>query len=90
MPAKRLSTVNKRSYPLVLRLRAKPAAGGRSMRYFQAATELLVPDNLRSGVTKTHRYELDLNPTYQDMGQHYTVAVIPARVFRPKDYASNS
>lgn len=57
----------------------------RAFEYFQGVPELLVPDNLKSGVTKTHRYEPDLNPTYQDMAQHYGVAVIPARVRRPKD-----
>jgi len=57
----------------------------RAFQYFQAVPEILVPDNLKSGVTKTHRYEPDLNPTYQDMAQHYNVVVIPARVRRPKD-----
>ncbi len=46
-----------------------------------------MPDNLRSGVSKAHRYEPDINPTYQDMAAHYGVAVIPARVRRPKDKA---
>jgi len=50
-------------------------------------TELLVPDNLKSGVKTPHRYEPDMNPTYNDMAQHYGVAVIPARVRRPKDKA---
>ncbi len=57
----------------------------RAFEFFQGVTEVLVPDNLRSGVTKAHRYEPDLNPTYHDMAQHYGVVVIPARVRRPKD-----
>ena len=57
----------------------------RAFDYFQGVPEILVPDNLKSGVTKAHRYEPDLNPTYQDMAQHYNVVVIPARVRRPKD-----
>jgi transposase len=57
----------------------------RAFEFFQGLPELLVPDNLRSGVSKAHRYEPDLNPTYQDMAQHYNVVVIPARVRRPKD-----
>ena len=57
----------------------------RAFEFFGGVTELLVPDNLKSGVTTAHRYEPDLNPTYQDMAQHYGVAVIPARVRRPKD-----
>lgn len=59
----------------------------RAFEYFQGLPEILVPDNLKSGVTKAHRYEPDLNPTYQDMAQHYNVVVIPARVRRAKDKA---
>ena len=34
-----------------------------------------------------HRYEPDLNPTYHDLAHHYGVAVLPARVRRPRDKA---
>ena len=33
------------------------------------------------------RYEPDLNPTYQEMAAHYGMAVIPARVRKPRDKA---
>ena len=46
-----------------------------------------MPDNLRSGVRRAHRYEPDLNPTYSDLARHYGVAVLPARVRRPRDKA---
>ena len=49
--------------------------------------EMVVPDNLRSGVSRAHRYEPDLNPTYHDLARHYGVAVLPARVRRPRDKA---
>lgn len=55
--------------------------------YLGGVVEVLVPDNLKSGVTKTCRYEPDLNPTYQDLARHYAVAVMPARVRRPRDKA---
>ena len=45
------------------------------------------PDNLRPGVSHAHRYEPDLNPTYHDLARHYGVAVLPARVRRPRDKA---
>ncbi len=48
---------------------------------------VVVPDNLKSGVTKACRYEPDLNPTYHDLASHYGVAVVPARVRKPKDKA---
>lgn len=47
--------------------------------------ELVVCDNLRSGVTKPHRYEPDVNATYAEMAAHYSVAILPARAYRPKD-----
>ncbi len=57
----------------------------RAFAFFGGAPELVVPDNLRSGVRKAHRYEPDINPTYQDMASHYGVAVLPARVRKPRD-----
>jgi transposase len=48
---------------------------------------VLVPDNLKSGVSRASRYEPDLNPTYQDMAEHYGCAVLPARPRKPRDKA---
>lgn len=59
----------------------------RAFHYFGGVTELLVPDNLTSGVTKACLYEPDLNPTYQDLANHYGCAVIPTRVRKPRDKA---
>lgn len=58
-----------------------------ALRFFGGATEMWVPDNPKVGVTKADRYEPELNPTYRDLAEHYGVAVIPARVRRPKDKA---
>jgi transposase len=62
----------------------------RCFRYLGGVPQIVVPDNLRSGVTKAHRYEPDANPTYQDMAAHYGVAVLPTRVRRPRDKAWTS
>ncbi|EPN64851.1 ISPsy14, transposase, partial [Pseudomonas syringae pv. actinidiae ICMP 19101] len=51
----------------------------RCFAFFGGTTQILVPDNLRSGVTKAHRYEPDINPSYRDLAEHYGVAVLPAR-----------
>lgn len=59
----------------------------RALKFLGGVPELIIPDNLRSGVSKAHRYEPDINPTYHDMASHYNVTVIPARVRRPKDKA---
>jgi transposase len=49
--------------------------------------EILVPDNLKSGVTHPCRYEPDINPTYLDLAEHYGTVVIPARVRKARDKA---
>lgn len=59
----------------------------RAAEYFGGTSEIWVPDNLKSGVTKPDRYEPDLNPTYAELARHYGAAVMPARVRRPRDKA---
>ena len=59
----------------------------RTFAFLGGVTSLVVPDNLRSGVTKPCRYEPELNRTYEDLASHYGTAVIPARVRKPKDKA---
>lgn len=63
------------------------ASHGRAFQFFGGVPEIVVPDNLKAGVTQAHRYEPDLNPTYQDFAMHYGVAVVPARVRKPRDKA---
>ena len=55
--------------------------------YFGGSTQILVPDNLKSGVTKPDRYEPGINRTYEDLAEHYGAVVIPARSGKPKDKA---
>ena len=59
----------------------------RAFEFYGGVPEIIVPDNLKSGVSKACRYEPDLNPSYRDMASHYGVTVIPARVRKPKDKA---
>ncbi len=57
----------------------------RMLEYYGGSTEIVVPDNLRSGVSKACRYDPDLNPSYQQWAEWYQVAVVPARPYKPKD-----
>jgi transposase len=59
----------------------------RAFEFLGGVPEIVVPDNLKSGVTKACRYEPDLNRTYEEMAAHYGVAVIPARRMKPRDKA---
>jgi transposase len=49
--------------------------------------QIIVPDNLPQEVKHACRYEPDLIPTYLEIAQDYRVAVIPARMRRPRDKA---
>lgn len=60
------------------------------VRHFQwlgGVPELVVPDNLKSATSRACKYDPDDNPTYQQMLEHYNVAVIQARQRKPKDKA---
>jgi transposase len=59
----------------------------RAFEFFQGVAEILVPDNLKAGVSSPCRYEPDINPTYQDLAEHYEAVVIPARPGKARDKA---
>jgi len=59
----------------------------RAFEFFGGAVEVVVPDNLKSGVTHPSYYEPELNPTYRDLAEHYGVAILPARPYRARDKA---
>jgi transposase len=60
----------------------------RMWAYFGGITPYIIVDNLKSGVTKAHRYDPDLNPTYCDYANHTGFAVLPARPYTPRDKAA--
>ena len=59
----------------------------RMFDYFKGVPATLAPDNLKSGVSKAHIYDPDVNPAYVQLARHYGITVTPARVRRPKDKA---
>jgi len=56
-----------------------------TFEFIDGVTQILVPDNLKSAVTKAHRYDPQINGSYQDMAEHYNTVIIPARPYSPKD-----
>lgn len=60
----------------------------RALDYFGCGPAIVVPDNLRSAVSRACRYEPELNRTYAELAAHYGFAVIPARPRRPRDKAT--
>ena len=59
----------------------------RALEFFGGCPQVIVPDNLKSGVKSPSNYEPELNRTYAEFAEHYGLAVIPARVRKPKDKA---
>ncbi len=59
----------------------------RAFEFFAGTSRLIIPDNLKSGVTKPCYYEPELNRTYGDLAAHYGVGILPARPYRPRDKA---
>jgi transposase len=53
--------------------------------YFGGVTAAIVPDCLKSAITKHHKYEPDINPEYLDFARHYGTTILPARPYHPKD-----
>lgn len=53
--------------------------------YFGGVTRLLIPDNLKTGITKNTRYETVIPRAYREMSDHYGTAIVPARVKHPDD-----
>lgn len=59
----------------------------RAFKFFGGVPRLLVPDNLKSGVTKACRFDPVLNKTYAELLAHYDTAALPARPRKPRDKA---
>ena len=64
------------------------AAHVNAFRYFGGVTRMIRCDNLKTGVTKHSRSEVILNRSYRELAEHYSTAIVPARVRAPKDKAA--
>jgi len=57
--------------------------------WFGGSVPRIVPDNLKTGVLKhPAEGEVVLNDAYRELAAHYSAAVLPGRVRKPKDKAS--
>lgn len=59
----------------------------RCLQHLGGAPKILIPDNLKAAVIQADRYEPKLNEALSDFCSHYHIAVVPARVRKPKDKA---
>lgn len=58
-----------------------------ALLYYGGVPAAIVPDNLKSAVTKSSKYEPVLNEAFADFAQHYSTTILPARAYKPRDKA---
>ena len=58
-----------------------------ALHYCGGVPAAIVPDNLKSAVSKSSKYEPTLNETFADFAEHYGTTILPARAYRPRDKA---
>jgi len=63
------------------------AACENALHFYQGVPAAIVPDNLKSAVTKSSKYEPTLNETFGDFAEHYGTTILPTRSYRPRDKA---
>lgn len=58
-----------------------------SFEFFGGVPACVVPDQLKSGVKTSCKYDPEINPAYAELCAHYHTAVVPARPHEPRDKA---
>ena len=58
-----------------------------ALHYYGGVPLAIVPDNLKSAVTKSNKYEPVINEMFADFASHYGTTILPARVYKPRDKA---
>jgi len=56
-----------------------------ALHYYGGVPRIIIPDNCRTAVKTPKYYEPTINTSYWELAQYYEVAIIPARVKKPKD-----
>lgn len=59
----------------------------RALHFFGGVPQAIVPDNLKSAVTKASKYEAQLNDNFAAFAEHYHTFGFPTRTYKPKDKA---
>ena len=59
-----------------------------ALEWYGGCPRIFVPDNCKTAAIHTSLYNPEINHAYRELARHYGVAVIPARIVKPKDKAS--
>lgn len=60
---------------------------GSSLSYFGGVPKAIVPDNLKSAVSRASKYEADINRSLKEFARHYGCVINPTRSYSPQDKA---
>ena len=60
---------------------------GGSLAYFGGVPKAIVPDNLKSAVTRASKYEAEINRSFKEFARHYNCVINPTRSYSPQDKA---
>jgi len=58
-----------------------------ALHYFGGVPQAIVPDNLKSAVVKSDKYEPTLNESFRDFVEHYKMTALPAGPYKPRHKA---
>lgn len=58
-----------------------------AFEFLGGVTRAIVPDQLKTGVTRACRYEPELQRSYDELALHYGTTILPARPASPRDKA---
>lgn len=64
------------------------AAHTHAFESMAGVVKILVPDNLKAGVTRACWYDPDINPSYLELARHFGAVVLPTRPRHPRDKAA--
>lgn len=55
------------------------------LHYLGGVPACIIPDNLKSAVTKANKYEPHVNEQFANFASHYDTSIMPTRSLKPKD-----
>lgn len=55
------------------------------LHYLGGVPACIIPDNLKSAVTKSNKYEPHVNEQFACFASHYNTSIMPTRALKPKD-----
>ena len=58
-----------------------------SFEYYGGVTQAIISDNLKSAVSRSSKYEPQINKSLKELAAHYNCVVNPARAYSPQDKA---